>query len=416
MNALNHDPTTSETSEKLCRVGIAKRAITPTEPGQFLAGFDINRRATGVHDDIWVRAIVIDDGRTVIAIASFDLIGLLHHEVEIIRQAVPQLDPQNIILAATHVHSAPDTIGLWGPTPSESGVDPAYLEILYRRGGECLKDALASMRQARIRFATTLQPPETAFNTRNAKLIDQEIGILHAVDEHGEAIGTLLNWACHPTALWHDNTLITSDFVGYLRDMVELETGGMTLFANGALGGVAAVHESGPKTFEEAARIGAAVGRRVLKALHDAPRKYTQPNIRVVSSPISFPSDNEKFKHAVMSGIIPVPEALRADFLRFANTEVTLIDFGEAQIATAPGEILPAVGLAMKEMLPGPHRFLFGPAQDELGYILPENYFQEDLYAYECSMSVGPKTAPLLLAKLQELCHQLGFKPETAGK
>jgi len=305
---------------------------------------------------------------------------------------------------------------LWGPTPPESGVDPAYLETLYHRAEECLKEAFASMRPARIRFATTLQPPETAFNTRNAKLIDKEIGILHAVDEQGEAIGTLLNWACHPTALWQDNTLITSDLVGYLRDTVERETGGMTLFTNGALGGVAAVYEGGPKTFEEARRIGSAVGRQVLKALGDSSQKYTHPNIRVVSAPISFPSDNEKFKHAVMSGIIPVPEAQRADFVRFANTEVTLMDFGEAQIATAPGEILPAVGLAMKEMLPGPHRFLFAPAQDELGYILPEDYFQEDLYDYECSMSVGPKTAPLLLAKLQELCHQLGFKPETAGK
>jgi hypothetical protein len=110
-----------------------------------------------------------------------------------------------------------------------------------------------------------------------------------------------------------------------------------------------------------------------------------------------------------MSDIIPIPESQKTDFMHHAETEVTLIDFGEAQIATAPGEILPAVGLAMKDMLPGPYKFVFGTAQDELGYILPEEYFQIDLYAYECSMSVGPKVAPLLLARLQELCDRLGF-------
>src|SRR5690349_5758357 len=43
--------------------------------GIFLAGFDDNRIATGMADDLWTRALVLESGNTKIAIVAIDVIG-----------------------------------------------------------------------------------------------------------------------------------------------------------------------------------------------------------------------------------------------------------------------------------------------------------------------------------------------------
>jgi hypothetical protein len=47
------------------QVGFAKRAITPAIGAKpvYMAGFDNDRKATGVHDDLWARAVAVSDGR-----------------------------------------------------------------------------------------------------------------------------------------------------------------------------------------------------------------------------------------------------------------------------------------------------------------------------------------------------------------
>src|SRR5262245_22868065 len=112
--------------------GAATRTITPAlDRGPvFLAGWQANRQATGVDQDLTVRALALrfDDQTAVLVVC--DLIGLALPDIEDIRGRVAAfgIDPQSLIVACTHTHSAPDTLGLWGPVPTTSGVDPVYLE------------------------------------------------------------------------------------------------------------------------------------------------------------------------------------------------------------------------------------------------------------------------------------------------
>lgn len=72
------------------RLGFAKRAITPAIGAKpvYMAGFDNDRKATGVHDDLWARAVAVGDGRLKIAIVSVDLIGIFHADVLKAREAL----------------------------------------------------------------------------------------------------------------------------------------------------------------------------------------------------------------------------------------------------------------------------------------------------------------------------------------
>jgi neutral ceramidase len=75
------------------QAGAAANKITPSKQ-VYLAGYASNRPNTGgVHDDIWVRALVLQAGQERIAIAVCDLIGLLRDDVQKIRQRVRSVPP-----------------------------------------------------------------------------------------------------------------------------------------------------------------------------------------------------------------------------------------------------------------------------------------------------------------------------------
>ena len=58
---------------------------------------------------------------------------------------------------------------------------------------------------------------------------------------------------------------------------------------------------------------------------------------------------------------------------------VRLIQIGEAQIATYPSEVLPKLGFQIKSAMDVKYRFIFGLADDELGYILDDQVLVENL-------------------------------------
>src|SRR5690348_1961414 len=125
--APDEPPSPETTSEDALRVGFAEKDITPKLGGRpvFMAGFGQNRRATGVHDPLMARAVVLQQGSTRLALVSVDLVGLFRPVVERVRKKLPGYT--YVVVSSTHNHEGPDSMGLWGPRPFASGVDPSYL-------------------------------------------------------------------------------------------------------------------------------------------------------------------------------------------------------------------------------------------------------------------------------------------------
>ena len=66
---------------------------------------------------------------------------------------------------------------------------------------------------------------------------DDTVVVAKAVDDStGETLGTIVNYACHPTTLAWENTLISPDYVGAMRELVEKNTGAPCVFLQGASG------------------------------------------------------------------------------------------------------------------------------------------------------------------------------------
>src|SRR5262249_59198615 len=95
------------------RVGFGEADITPKVGGDkpvYLAGFGQNRKATGVHDPLKARAVVLKHGDRKIAVVALDLIGFFNANVAHVRDRLDGFD--YVLVCSTHQHEGPDTLGL----------------------------------------------------------------------------------------------------------------------------------------------------------------------------------------------------------------------------------------------------------------------------------------------------------------
>jgi len=125
------------------RVGFAEKDITPavdaSKPAVWLAGYGYGRKATGVHDPLMARAVVLTDGREKIALASVDLVGLQYAATQQVREGLEGY--RHITVASTHNHEGPDVIGIWGPTPFQRGVSDKYVKSVIDQVVAAIREA-----------------------------------------------------------------------------------------------------------------------------------------------------------------------------------------------------------------------------------------------------------------------------------
>ena len=391
------------------RVGAAKRVITPQMP-VYLAGLKNNRLSIGVHDPLYARSVVFEDGKTRLGLVSLDLIGLIRQDVQSIQEKLREagVETDHTILTCTHVHSGPDTIGLWGPNELTSGVNPDYMEYLREQIVACVLEAQRVMQPAKLRLGQAEIPTKgVSRNVRAPNLIDRTLGFMQFVDTKGKSIANVVNFTAHPEVLWSDSKYITADYVASVYREVDSKLGGTTLFINGALGGMVTVDnrdEDGEdkNTFSEAERIGNIVAQKAIEAAANA-QEQESGDIAFLHEAVRVPMENPGFLMLTEAGILP-KEMFRNGYV---ETEVNVIQIGDAQIATFPGEVLPKLGLRVKDAMTVPYKFVFGLANDELGYIIPAEDFSNELYNYERSMSVGSQIGPATTEKILELLDSI---------
>ena len=156
-------------------------------------------------------------------LCGVDSIGLFADDVEQIRADVKKrLATQkksaagsvNVVVAATHDHQAPDTMGLWGPAEGQSGINEAYNTYVVERVAQAAADAVRHLKPA-IVIMGQAHPSDLdtlVHDDRPPEVHDAGVIVLRATTVKGDTIGTLVNWANHPETLGSKNTLITADY------------------------------------------------------------------------------------------------------------------------------------------------------------------------------------------------------------
>jgi hypothetical protein len=426
------------------RAGAAKTVITPDLQKfapVYMAGFGHNRVAAGVHDELYARCLALSAGKKPLVVCEVDLIGLFLDDVERIRAKVSGAD---VVVASTHVHEGPDTMGLWGPAAAQSGIHADYNTFVVDRVSEAANGAIKALESATPILARVQSPELDSFidDTRPPVVHDADLIILSLTGKDGKTIATAVNWANHPETLGSRNTQITADYPGFFYTRLEARLGGMAVLWNGAVGGMqsplgAQVKDpeaGGTPVPENSFRKAEIIGQRIADLAADAVRS-AKPNrigrITFAERKITIPVTNQGFEAAAKADLYKGRKKTAAD--GSATTTVGLIDLSgsgpQLDIALIPGELYPELSVGgveryagadfpdapieppIKPMLPAPYRMLIGLADDEIGYVIPKAewdqkapYLQNAPKAwYGEENSVGPDAAARIAAAIKAL-------------
>jgi len=394
------------------KIGYAQTVITPAlNKPVYLAGFGNNRRATTIHDDLYARALSIQTESTTLVLVALDLIGFFRSDVQdVIRRVqtseIVKTSGVSVVIASTHTHHGPDTMGLWGPDQKTRGVDEEYLADIKIKIADVILASLSTLKPASAKW-TSVHVPGLAKNARNPEILDNELTLLQFTDVAiaSKVLVTLMNFPCHPEVLWEHNPNITSDYVGYLREEVEKQTDAPCIFFSGALGGMM-TPDVKDHSFEEAEFMGRKLAKEGLASLLNIESQTS--NVSVEKKEIKAKLTNILYKLAFGRKLLPDVRDKKGHI----TSEVNLIKIGGLWLATVPGEMLPKLGLSLKAQLleaGASVAGIVGLANDELGYILPTEDFKYPWNPfkpgghYEETNSIGKGIATSVMEGIQSL-------------
>jgi hypothetical protein len=394
------------TSAAGLRVGIAVRVVTPDPLLPLSGGVGPSVSATAKQGDLTVRALVLEQGTNRVAIVGADFLGFPAALGDRVRATIRTIAPQNILIGATHTHSAPDCYG-FPDGKGGTGADLKYLETVCVRMAGAINDAIAGLQPARLKIATGEARGRIAYNYYAELLYDPRCHVIQAVDGSGKAIATLINYAIHPEVIGNSRGICSPDLVGPLYERITEQGGGTALFMNSAQGGMVTADNRRPGKGEandwaECQRIGRLLADEALRIVGPAPLQGA-PRIFCSARALTLPVDSPLMRRLLKG--LPAVHGISASGESII-TQLNLVNIGNAQILTIPGEALPNIGCYLKRKMRGEHNLLFGLTNDAFGYILTrEDYDSFQRYAYISQTSLGERTGTIFVDEAIKLVN-----------
>lgn len=297
----------------------AAAGVVDLEPqvGCWLTGFAARAYPSdGQHDPILARAVLFDDGETLIALVACDLIGIDAKTVAVLRASIAEqsngrLPAGNILFSCTHTHSAPATLHFRG-----------VLGFVNERWWGAAQDKIvalvaslnAKLAPAQFAFATTIVDGISYNRQDQQHPIDKTLSCIAIDAADNTPIATLIHYAVHPVTLSYSNLQLSGDVPGHAAMQLQALRGGhATLYLQGACGDVNPASDLrkgwGNGTFDDVAAAGNQMAEAAHEALRIAPRT-SNVRLGVSHSQVILPLD-------------PPPASDEVDAL-FAQFEVDL--------------------------------------------------------------------------------------------
>ena len=287
-----------ETPQSDCRFGIAGCDITPPI-GIYhrMWGAATHDCSTGVHRPLTATAMAIapatasgeaDRDRAPLVIIAFDHCLLWEREMYALRSATSQatgVPRERLLFCFSHTHAA----GLMGleraELPGGELIAP-YLATLAEHCTAIVRTACDGMQRATIVYGIgrcSLAAHRDLWDEASGQFVcgfnpagptDDTLLVARVTADDERVLATIVNYACHPTSLAWENTLINPDYPGAMREVIEAATGAPCMFLQGASG------DLGPRDgyvgdLAVADRNGRQLGYAALSALESLPKAGT---------------------------------------------------------------------------------------------------------------------------------------------
>ncbi len=243
------------TPQSRCKAAIARCDITPPV-GIYhrMWGAALHDQATGIHRPLeatllWLEPIAPVSGEPQVIVA-LDHCILDAKELRNIREGISNATAvayENILVTMSHTHGSGWMARTRSHLPGGELLGP-YLDNLAAKIGNLALEAQKSVAPAtmvygagRCNLAThrdfhDVERGQYVCGLNPAGPADDTLIVAKIKSDSGVSVATIVNYACHPTTLAWDNTLISPDWVGVMREVIEQAEGGRCLFLQGASG------------------------------------------------------------------------------------------------------------------------------------------------------------------------------------
>jgi len=425
----------------------------------WIAGFGNNRPAKGVHDPLWARAIAFRNNGVTVVMVSLDSIGIFHEKfIEVRRMIDPALGIDHVMFSSLHNHEAPDTMGIWSYSVLRPRFDSRYMAQVQKACKEAVEEAVRNLGPADAILAQVTAGPEGYVDdSRQPVVYDNVIRCARFVKKGtDDTIATVVEWGCHPETLASANSLLTSDFCGYWRDAVENGVpeprglkglGGMCIYFQGLVGGLMTqLHTTVPHrngvdkfrdaSFEKAQALGENLAILTVNALRGETAWRPKDTRVAVAAKTIFVPMSGLFGCGVFLGL-----AHPGWYWGKGKSELDVIQIGDLEILTIPGEMYPEIAEGgiespagsdypgapievppLRSQMKGKLNLIVGLANDEVGYIIPKSQWDtKPPYAYGRTKSPqygeenspGPDVAPTIHREATALLNQFHASQES---
>lgn len=383
----------------------------------WIGGFGLGRPAMGVRggdlgllgegDGLEARAVVLQRGDVRVGVVALDALGFMYDDTLAIRALADDrgLDLDHVIVHSSHTHSAPDSMGIYGPSFTQTGYDRRYAEQVHTAAVDAMSEAIDGLTDVTLRYGSVSADDywdngsaNLIRDSRDPFIVDPRVGAVHLAGEDGP-VATLVHWANHPETVGSSNALLTSGFAHATRRVVEdgsedlwttddgrTGLGGVAVYLNGTVGGMmtslgadvldpdGVVHTNDDR-WTKGDVIGALVGELAIDAVTQG-TQVDEVDLAIGAQSMRLPVDNIGFQVMFNLGNFDHRTAYNFEDPSLEDaeiaTEMDILKLGPVRMVTWPGEVHPEVVLGGKNGE-------FTPANTDI--IDPDNVNPPDLSA-----------------------------------
>lgn len=273
----------------LFTAGVARIDVTPPVGFRMQGMMRRVEPSIGIESPLLATALVLADAETKVVVVDCDLFGFDMPLDAQIRQAIGaalQTPSNHVLLGYTHTHNAPCTVrGTNGGVhdvdgdPRERAALDGYVESLQwhlagvaKMADDARRPAWAAAGHGHAGVAVNREE-----RTADGRIVvgrnpdgpvDHSVDVLRIDDINGKPIAVLAGYAAHPVVMGYHNYLLSPDYPGVVRRIVEQATGGTCLFLTGAAGDQATLSFL-QDDWGEVERMGGIVGCEVAKVFFE---------------------------------------------------------------------------------------------------------------------------------------------------
>ncbi len=450
------------------RAGAATSNITPDLDAKITGGF-VPFPASGVHDELHARCLVLDDGKTKLALVVCDLLGL-HRSVSLEARRLIEdatgIPPTHVAISGTHTHSAASALGE-NRYVSEQPLDD-YQRFVARRIADGVRRAVNALRPAEIAFGTA-EAPEHVFNrrwfmregtvppnpfgkvdkvkmnppggspnlTEPAGPIDPTISFIALREPGGRLISLYSAYSLHYVGGVGSGE-ISADYFGMfcaaltkLQNAPEQEPPFVPMMANGTSGDINNVNFRQPrpssppytqmrKVAEDVAgKVNAALAQVEWKERAELDARFRELDLawRTIDPELLAWAKDKQANPPANSSKADLPAIYATRVLKLAEAKgparipLQILRIGEVCIGTFPCETFAEIGLEFKKRSPLQHSFMVELNHGYFGYLPTPRHFA--LGGYETwpgTNSLEPQAAVKMLDALLEMAAEVAPK------